>query len=163
MEKLGRLASEEHLLVVVDGFESDQSSPIGDDPWEALLGGLRHLHDTTVVSIARVSDDTVDVTMRLAGETVHCFTGSREAERLLREIHDRLQAATVYVGDGTHASRLEPALGRDDVSLTTWRPCGHDQAVSLDDIDKAQPILEMLYLLRRGREHVVDSRLATHP
>ena len=112
--------------------------------------GLARLVDTTVVTIAPASGHLVDVTIRRETSEFHSFATSPEAQELLHRLHAELDPATVYVGGGTHASALERGLTGRDVNLTTkWRPCGHGQALAAAELDKAKPLLEMLYLLRR--------------
>jgi hypothetical protein len=148
-DQLRHLASEERVFIVVDGIHIDQASPDGDD-WRPLLKGLARLVDTTVVTIAPASGHLVDVTIRRETSEFHSFATSPEAQELLHRLHAELDPATVYVGGGTHASALERGLTGRDVNLTTkWRPCGHGQALAAAELDKAKPLLEMLYLLRR--------------
>ena len=156
--KLRQLASEARLLVVVDGINHEQAACETVDHWTALLGELGSLPDTTVAAVQRVSDTLVDLTIRRDAECFHCFTTASKAERLLEEIHRRRDAATIYVGDGAHAALLERRLGARDTSVTTWRACGHDQAISVSELDQAQPILEMLYRLRRKTSPPVTCR-----
>jgi hypothetical protein len=151
-DKIAQLASARRLFVVVDGIESDDTPSGEGTDWGSLLGGLGQLLDTTAVSIARVSDKLVDVVIRQEAGTYHCLATSSEAQVLLQKMQARLSPATLYVGDGTHASTLERNVGYRDLSLTTWRPCAHDRAISFADLDNARPIVEMLYVLRRGTE-----------
>jgi hypothetical protein len=151
-DQLRRLASEERLFVVVDGIDIDEVRLDGAD-WRPLLNGLGRLIDTTVVTIAPTSGHLVDVTLRRGTDEYHSFATSPEAQDLLPRLHARLDPATVYVGDGTHSSVLDQQLTDRDINLSRrWRPCPHGQAVSVATLDKAKPILELLYLLRRGSD-----------
>jgi hypothetical protein len=141
--------------VVVDGIEAATTAEIGVNEWDALLGGLGHLPNTTAVSICPVSGQHVGVDIRRTGGRSHRHATSANVARLLRDMHALIDAATLYVGSGVHASELEPRLGQRDLALTTWRSCSHDQAACLSDLDRALPIVEMLFVLRRGSEPLV--------
>jgi hypothetical protein len=151
-DNLAYLASARRLFVVVDAIEPHETSTGDGADWGSLLGGLAHLVDTTTASIARVSDNLVDVVVRRGADTYHSFATSAEARTLLEKMQARLDATTIYIGDGTHASLLERSVGAGDLTLTTSRPCGSDRTIALADLDNARPIVEMLYLLRRGAE-----------
>jgi hypothetical protein len=149
-DKLHQLATEQHLLVVVDGIHTDELSPQGAD-WSPLLGGLGRLPDTTIVSIAPMAGYLVEITFRRGTERTRSCATSAEAQDLVTSLHRQLNAATVYVGDGRHAAGLEHEFSDRDMSVTCWRACAHDQAVAVTDLDRAQPMLEILFLLRKHR------------
>jgi hypothetical protein len=148
-EKLRSLAAEARLLVVTDRVTSARSSSDDCADWNALLAGLGRLRSTTVVSITADERGYVEVAVRCDAQCFRSLTTSDDAGRLLTEMHRRQDAATIYIGDGAHATSLERRLGARDATVTNWRPCGHQEAISISDLDKARPILEMLYLLRR--------------